>query len=510
MFKHDLKKYEILVREEKNLQFIKENIIWSVSYYQLFQNPDHQYLNYLDLSVKLLQSTNSYFIRMLSKTKFDATSISYTSNGRFCSFSQEKKSKELRFQIMETLNYYQKEHLTHSFLTLAPKNIKNITKKDYQSLCLVLKEFWRDPIIKVVYKGYFGVEEVVEKSKTEFNVHFHFLCLRPLEFKQGYIKQKVLSQIWQRVCNKFGNEKIQGSFKVDIRAPQIYDEDKQLGAAKYILQYLAKGSKFKTQEARMTYIQATEGMRKVRSGGLLSQRFQRNIATKQNIESSFNEYKKQINNNNNLEILAKTTETRKVFNKQSYEEIENSSPHVFTNGIYDADKSVLRSLFIPLTPKIIEQTSLVTTSLEINPLPKTIKFGGKYITTKKRIYEISAPIEVKSDYFALNLLFGKPFSSIPKNSSYSFFGKVKESLFAKKKFICPLTGKKLEYKGIKNRKYTTDVESQYFQYFALENNISEMKKVPDFFNSISKELTNKIPFSEEFENDWEQYTGKLY
>lgn len=479
-FKEDKHIYDKLVHHKNLLSFTKENILWSTAFFSLFLDT-HSY-SYLDSSVKYLQSCRQYFMRFTGDSKFTSSTSPYFSNGRFCSFTQTKKSKDLLFQITNSLKYYESLGYTHSFLTLAPKNIQNLTKDDFSSLCDVLKEFWRHPIISKVFKGYYGVEECVEnlqgqkyynKSLKEwvshdsdnFNEHFHFLCLRKKSFEEGYIQQKVLSQVFQSVCNKFGNNKIKNSFRVDIRAPHIYDTDKTQGSAKYILQYLAKGVKMQSLEGRKTYIKATDGMRKYRAGGLLANRYLKDIPTLQEFNSAFDKY----------DLLTKT------YSSHASKEVANN--------------------------------------LEVTQLPQSFSLGGKYIETKTKIIEVSKPILLDTNQYGLFKLFGYSREQILKHYAFSMFDssskglrklfgnslifeQVRNSLFSKKKFICPFTGQSLSYVGISSHYFFSDISSSYFQYLALEPHfLSSKLELTPIFEKVSKELSRDIPSKYD---DWSQ------
>lgn len=260
------KDFKKILRE---LSYLSTNISYAYVAYLTFL--DTKCVIYLQESVNLLKTACRYKIVLKSPvTNYIDSSINYSSRSKFCAWSNEQRVFQYKFLLNKSIAWYEKEDCTFSFLTLSPKNLIDPTKEDFDSMCLVLKNFWRDKRISKIFKGYFGVPELVQKPNLQWNLHFHFLVLRPKSFQEGFIDKRLLSQIFAEKCNKFGNNKIKGSKIIDIRAPHMLGIQDVGQAVNYILSYIGKGLKIQTLQGQQQLYLLLNGVRFIRSGGYLS------------------------------------------------------------------------------------------------------------------------------------------------------------------------------------------------------------------------------------------------
>lgn len=280
LYNNDKDGYKKYHKLQRSLIFAENNLNWAESYISLFRQTKQ--VTYLQTAVNLLKSANLRRIRRTAETGYTDTKTGYFSRNRFCSYSQQFKALQSEKQILKTLYYWEKKGYTASFLTLSPKNIKDLNKKDVLNFSKILKEFFRDPRVESVFQGYYGYLEIKEKKDLTFNLHVHLICLRS-KTQKGVLKNT--TEIFEDICNKFGNSKLQGSKIAKINRIQSLAKGKDVyrGAVKYIHQYITKGIDIDSLPARKIVVEATEGVRFLRSGGLLSLNNQKNIATEHEI-----------------------------------------------------------------------------------------------------------------------------------------------------------------------------------------------------------------------------------
>lgn len=307
LFKDDIEEYNKVRKYLRWCEFNKNNLKWCDAHISKFFKTFE--IEYLGKAVSLLQSVcrfnvsfkgdygqSGYFLKIGDEKSL----INFYSRLKFDSYGNYVKSLKVQHEVKENLNYYTNQGYDISFLTLSCKNLTNFENSDItgkQGYYKILKEFWRCKITKSffynkgvfmsdiykqnkqhlgktlndIFQGSFGVLELKEKENMSINAHLHYLVLRDKRKDKGFIDVRIISNILKYCSNKFGNEKFKDSFHSYIKKVNIYDKDKNLGCAKYILNYLSKGLDVSSLSCRELFIDELKGVNLIRSSGLLHQ-----------------------------------------------------------------------------------------------------------------------------------------------------------------------------------------------------------------------------------------------
>jgi hypothetical protein len=287
---------------------IENNIDFVFGYLDKFLSTGN--ITYFQTAVNDLASCCNMSFKLVSDSGFKV-GLRYYSRGKFCAFSRKVLVQDHKSLLINAIKYYQRYNKTYSFLTLSPKNIFDLNKNDLLDLGDVLKKFFNHKKIKEVYTGYFGVPEIVFKGKNEYNVHFHFMTMRHEDYHKGTIHHTELKTIFKSICDESPNTKLHGSFMVDIKAPQFNapNPDKVLNkVANYILQYITKGIKINSHDARLNLIDSLDGIRMFRSGGDLAKNKLQQISIQNEFETQLDYFDDLPKVNNYISIGGNKTQ----------------------------------------------------------------------------------------------------------------------------------------------------------------------------------------------------------
>jgi hypothetical protein len=304
LYNSSIEEYSLFRKYMQWSNFNKNNLKYCDAFLSKFVKTRE--VDYLNKSVLLLQSICRFNISFdnhsgyFKKIGTEKGLINYYSRLKFDSYGNYIKSLKLQNSVKENLNYFVEQGYSVSFLTLSCKNLSDFCKEDItgnQGYYKILKELWRTPITKQffynkgslmseiyrdnkqhlgktlqdIFPGSFGVLELKEKENLNINAHLHYLLLRDKSKSSGFIDVRLISNMLNYCCDKFGSQKFKGSFHAYIKKVNIYQKDKNLGAAKYILNYLSKGLDAHSLECRELFIDELKGVNLIRSSGLLHQ-----------------------------------------------------------------------------------------------------------------------------------------------------------------------------------------------------------------------------------------------
>lgn len=289
---------ELDKKQKKEYYRIVNNFDWASVYLYRYMKSKDKINNLTDLKncKYLLETAIGRRIVMKAMSGYTKAYLKMSRN-KYCSWSMDMIRNDRKKELYEGMEYLSRKGYTIRMLTLSPKNLKHIEAEDLNNMQRVLKEFWRyreyvgkkkvfDMATKIY--GYWGVPELKYNEETSYNLHYHFMILG--KKNTGYIDKKIISRAWKTCCDKFGNDKIKGSFMKNIGAKHLNEPDDvgkeawQKGVH-YITKYLSKTIDIDNSLDMATrlkvmdhVVDALKGRDMIKRGGLLkSQRTYYNI-----------------------------------------------------------------------------------------------------------------------------------------------------------------------------------------------------------------------------------------